>query len=104
MKSPSALATTGVIPVIVVLIRASFGPVDTGRGKNALRMPISATLGSCFQISTRGPVNRGIGMGIGIGTGRGVGPAVMIGFAARINRLWARYSSVGIGTVPAGTL
>src|SRR4030095_8135416 len=101
MKSPSELATTGVMPVIVVLIRASLGPVDTGGGRNALRMPISPTLGSCFHSSTRGPTNTGIGIGIGIGI---VGPADVIGLAAPINRWWARYSSVGVGTVLAVTV
>src|SRR5262245_6358447 len=96
MKSPIALGDTGVSPVI--LIRPSRGPVETGRGRNALRMPISATLGSCFQRRTRGPFSSGSGIG-GKGFGIGCGCGGVAGaVAARINLRRLRYSAVGVGT------
>ena len=66
MKSPSTLGLTGGRPAETM--RASRGPVNSALGRNALRMPISVTEGSCFQSRTRAPT-AGSGMGIGMGMG-----------------------------------
>ena len=39
-----------------IRMRESFGPVKTRLGRNALRIPISPTEGSCFQSRTRAPL------------------------------------------------
>ena len=54
-------------------MRASRGPAETKFGRYALRTPISATDGSCFQIRTRGPRSHGIGIGIFIAAGPDTG-------------------------------
>jgi hypothetical protein len=54
-KSPKAFGSTGAMPLAWTAMRASRGPASTTPGRKALRVPISATEGSCFHISTRAP-------------------------------------------------
>jgi hypothetical protein len=63
MKSPNAFGLTGAMPGSPEAMRASRGPSSTMPGRNALRVPISLTDGSCFHISTRAPNANGSGTG-----------------------------------------
>ena len=56
-KSPNAFGSTGGMPAPsgASAMRASRGPASTTPGRNARRVPISLTDGSCFHISTRAP-------------------------------------------------
>ena len=92
-------------------IRLSFGPASIKPGRKALRIPISLTEGSCFHIRTREPMIRGIGMGIGITT-RPASRSGMMRMAGRLatpvvarnNLRCCRYSRVGVGIYPMGTV